>query len=374
MNEIDKSQTIKIENENDAWEIFEKALEGEFDDQSDIELTFSNWPQIDIKLKGVKHKASLTAKNMEGLVELQTTLFRTYALTVHNKLNAKNLTNDEKEKLTIIFQVSEGSSDVWAELIKVLSILAKDMTKKLEPKHYVITVLGISLIWGSTATLSTYLQHQKDLFVAEQQTVQKKNEIDERIFASEQEFRKMEILTNAFQYNPQLEQIRESVDAMNANLLQKFSDADEISVQGTKKIKSKTIQQIFKKKRVGAVEDRLDGLFRIIKVDSSTPDHFNVTVRNISDGTIVKITIQDSYVIDKKKKQCLQDAEWSKVPVLLRMNIKRLRGVIVNASILNVEEAPDSIIDLINQGKTDIKVTWSDNKGFQYITKNKNHG
>nr|MBF0221447.1 hypothetical protein [Desulfobulbaceae bacterium] len=361
--------SIKIKNEDDAWEIFEQALEGAFDEHSNLELVFSNWPKIDIKLKGIKHQASLTAKNMEGLIELQNTIFRTYALAVHSKLNANKLTDDEKENLTITFQISEGSSEVVAELIKTITIFAKDMATKMEPKHYVITVLGLGLMWGGNAGLSTLLQHQKDLFVAEQQTIQKKEEIDARRFASEQEIKRMEILANAYKYNPGLEQVQESVDAMQTTLLKKLSDADEISINAVKDIQSKTVKQIFKKQREKAIDDRIDGIFRIIKVDSSNFEYFKVKVRNIADGAELSVTIKDTDITDKRKKQCLQDAEWSKIPVVMRMNIKRMRGVVVNANILNVEEVPENIIGFINEGQSDIAISWSPSKGFQYITK-----
>jgi hypothetical protein len=371
MTEHSKSNIIKIENENDAWEIFRQALEGDFDDLSDIELEFSNWPQIDINLKGPKHKSSLTAKNMEGLVELQNTIYRTYALAAHNKLNANKLTGREKERLTITFRISKGSSEIEAELKKSLSIFAKDMASKMKPKHYIITILGLGLIWGSPAVLNTYLQHQKDLFISEQQTIQKKLDIDDRKFASEQELRRMELLASAYEHNPQLEQVQESVDAMHADLFKKFSDADKISILGTEHIKSETVKKIFTKKRVRAIEDRLDGIFRIIKVDSSSIDHFKVKVRNIADGVELTVTVKNTEIVDRKKKKCLQNAEWSKEPVLMRMNIKRLRGAIVSATILNVEKAPEKVINLINDGITDIKINWSHKKGFKYETPKK---
>lgn len=370
----DEINIIKIQNENDAWKIFEQAIEGEFDKETNIELEFSNWPHIDIKLTGVRHKASLTAKNMEGLIELQNTIFRTYALGVHSKLNAGKLTNDEKELLTITFKVSEGSSEIVAELIKTIKIFAEDMATKMEPKHYVITVLGIGLIWGGNAGLSTLLQHQKDLFIAEQQTIEKKAVVDERMFASEQELKRMEILANAYEFNPDLEKMQESVDAMHTTLLKKLSDADEISINDTKHIKADTIKKIFKKQRVQAVEDRVDGIFRIIKVDSSNFEFFKVKVRNIADGTELSVTIKDKDITDRRKKECLQDAEWNKIPVVMRMNVKRLRGVIVSASILNVEEVPEKIINLINEGQSNISINWSTKTGFQYDTTQKGQG
>lgn len=371
MTDHSKSNIIKIENEDDAWEIFKQALEGGFDDQPDIELEFINWPQIDINLKGPKHKASLTAKNMEGLVELQNTIFRTYALLVHDKLKANALTDSEKERLTITFYISKGSAGILAKLEEFLPVFAKDMAEKVDAKHYVVMVLGAGLLWGGSTVVNTWLQHQKDQFVAEQQTIQKKLDIDDRQFASEQELKRMELLAKAYEHNPQLEQVQENVDAMHTTLLKNFSDANKVSIHGIKHIKNDTIKKIFTKQRVRAIEDRLDGIFRIIKVDSSSIDHFKVKVRNITDGTEVTVTVKNTDIVDKKKKQCLQNAEWSKEPVFMRMNIKRLRGAITSATILNVEKAPEEVINLIKKGKTDIQVSWSPKKGFTYDTPKK---
>lgn len=366
MNEQKAPEQITIASEDDAWNTLARFLNEHIDD--DIELVFKDWPVIEIKMKSNVHKGSLTAKNMAGMIELQKSIFRSYALIIYNDSRISSLTDLEKERLNVVFSISEGSSDIVAKLEDQIDAFAKDMRSKMQPKHYVITALGAGLIWAGYASYGSWLQHNKELFIAEQQTKEKQIEIDARNFVSEQETKRMELLTNAFSVQPKLENIQENVDAARFELFKGLSDADSVSIAGIKDLQGDTIQTILKQPRTSSVEDRLDGIFRIIKVDSSKLDHFGVTLRNICNGEVVTAKVKDTDIIQDRRRVTLQDAEWRKEPLLVQMNIKRHKGRISDAIILRAEKPTDDLLEIINSGATDIKVRWDSKKGFIYDT------
>jgi hypothetical protein len=353
---------ITITSDNDAWDVFEKAMNNVFTE--DVELKFENWPILNIVMKSPIHYGSLTARNMAGMIELQNSIYRTYALTVYNTLSLTRLSDDDKNRLALVFKISEGSSDIITFLFDQLESLTQGMKDKMEPKHYLVLVLGAGLIWASYAGYSNWLQNEKDMFLAEQQTKTRRIELDERQFATTEETRRMELLTSAFAVEPKLEQIQETVDETRAAIFKSALDAESITIAGVENVKGTTLKTILSSPRSKSVDDRLDGIFRIVKVDSSKFDYFTVTLRNIDDGVVISAQIKDSDIVEKKKKTCLQEAEWNKRPVLVQMNIKRNKGNIVDASIVKVEQPDATVLKMIDDGITNLSVNWDSSKGF----------
>jgi hypothetical protein len=64
---------ITLDSDAKAWFYFEQAIKGDLNDIGEhVEIVFDSWPSINIRLCGGIENSSLTAKNMKGLVALQT--------------------------------------------------------------------------------------------------------------------------------------------------------------------------------------------------------------------------------------------------------------------------------------------------------------
>ncbi len=334
MTDQSEPKIFTIANEDAAWALLKMALKEDFDHEN-TQLVFDNWPRIDIKVTGDKHQASLTAKNMEGLVELQKTVNRSYALLLYNTPNTGNLKKSEKDALELVFTVSPGSSDIMAIFANQLDTFVKAMTEKMKPQHYIVVVLGAGLLWTASTCWTTWLQYQKDMKIFDKET-------ETRQFASEQEFKKMKLISDVAQANPAFHTVQEDSRHMYNQVLKSVSTADTISIAGIDSFTGKTARALIKNEPVKSVEARLDGQYRILKVDSSLQKSFKVHVRNIETDESFVAILQDTVVIKEKHKEYLQEAEWNRKPVNLKINAKRLRGSVTGATILAVERIEEN--------------------------------
>jgi hypothetical protein len=83
---------------------------------------------------------------------------------------------------------------------------------------------------------------------------------------------------------------------------------------------------------VTSIEVRLDGLYKIRKVDTTVETGFRVHLSDrdgkelVGDVAEVMTTLED--------RQVIQEAEWSKAPVFLQINAKKRRDEVVDAIIV----------------------------------------
>ena len=326
----------KITNEEEAWDLFTKAIHGELSN-TDYDIQFDNWPVLEISLKGEKYSSTLTAENMKGLIELQQTVNRTYAFIHYNTVKRK-LTRKEKENLELVFKVSDGSSGIKGSLDGALQKLAEGMVNNMEPQHYIIIVLGAGLLWTGTFCWRSWLQHRKEVKSAEL-------EHETRQFAGKLEKERMEIFATAMKQQPVLEKVNENAEEMYNDVLKSVSSSDSVTIAGIEDIKGSTITKLVRQTRSKSQVVQLNGDYRILKVDSSRSDSFKVEVYNLETKQGFTAVVQDTVVRRGSNKERLQQAEWDRKPVFLEVNARSLRGSITRATVIGVREAEEKSED-----------------------------
>lgn len=329
---------IVIDSEEKAWEVLQYVNEAS-DDLEELELVFEGWPTLQITVKSPQHQASLTAQNMAGLIELQKTIYRSYSQMLHASNSMRHLSKVERKQLEIVFAIEHGSSDIKAILEDQLAIIVTKVAEKMEPKHVIGTVVAAGLLWAGTSCWSSWLQYQKDV----QQSQVKKEEsmalIEERKFESQQDTERMKIMASIAMNNQTVARVQQESEQMYHEVIKKTAGADTVSVAGVVDIPGPAAQALVKNPVAQSQEVRLDGKYRILKVDSSGLDKFKVYVINIESGEEFSAVVQNVFVHqDRKNQERLQAAEWERTPVELVINAKRLRGDIRNAIIIKVGE------------------------------------
>lgn len=318
---------LVINNESEAWDTLLEAVAGKLPSGL-TEINLDNWPVFEIKLQGAKFQSSLTPKIMEAFIHLQRDIYRAFANIHYGSPTANVLTDEDKRALEIIVQVSPGSSDLKAILKGAVDTLSRGIANKMEAKHWVIVALGAGLFWTANSTWSNYLQHQKDV-----------KQIEAQIFAEEKDVRRMEILAEAVKIRPELQIVQDDAAEFYNSLLKGSARADTVEIAGHQ-ISQGTVKQLTRSTRSRSHEVQLNGLCRILKVDSSKPEAFFVEVKH-EDGRTFTAKLEEALLATKEKnKQLLQAAEWGKTPVYLVINGKELRGEITQATILDVRETP----------------------------------
>lgn len=109
---------ITIKNEIDVYNLIQKLEDGAFSDHLP-EISFSGWPVLTIKLTGEEFDQSMTTGVMKGFMELQSSIYKSYATLKYGEPNAQKLNKDERKMLEISVKVEKGSSDLSVDYQQV---------------------------------------------------------------------------------------------------------------------------------------------------------------------------------------------------------------------------------------------------------------
>jgi hypothetical protein len=326
---------LKISSEDQAWQILDKALSEELGDEFQG-ITFEGWPVVEVKLVGEMWSSSLTAQNMQGLIEIQKYLYQALSVLLYDNGNTNQLTAQQKEEITVSFKLSKSSSLIELNLDKVTDGIIKTLGPHMSPELIVITAISLALTVGGISTFRTWLQGRKEIHLA-------KLAEESRQFAAEQETKRMEIFARAVKREPKLGQLQDRSQDMYMNVVKGLSDADDVSIAGHSDIAGTTLQQMVKGPRVKSVEERLDGYYKIQRVDSSDPTAFRVRLLSVDNHEEFSAIVQNDFVyITSKNKEKLQQAEWERKEIYLKVNARRLNGVVTSALILAIPNATEA--------------------------------
>lgn len=315
-----------IENEAFAWSVLEKTLKEGITFDSDIfQLKIGDWPSIHLKIEGPQFHSSLTPKVMDAFITLQKNIYRTYAKLHYNQASGKHLTSSEKLALELIVEVQPGSSELFSKLGEISQKLVEGAVNKMEGKHYVILGLATILAISSNTAWNGYLAHQSE---------QKKSEA--QLALSIEESHRLEIMREAARQVPYVAVAKADTEEVINKVLKGSVSARHISIGGYQ-LTGKQAQELVRPERTSSQEVRLDGEYRILKVDSSKSDFFKVELASDA-GRKFWAILQDATVTKERNKELLQEAEWSKKPINLIINGKEVRGEVSTAFIIDVKE------------------------------------
>lgn len=101
-------------------------------------------------------------------------------------------------------------------------------------------------------------------------------------------------------------------------------------------------QEINSQKRQQSTAEKIEGVFRVSKVDTTMAEGFRVTFASIETGEDISASLEDA-VLSEEAKIAMQRAEWSKQPVRVRLRVRKLRNRYVDAVVMSVEPIDSSL-------------------------------
>ena len=328
-----KENDIIISSEDDAFKYLEKCLNGE---RIDGNIIFQNWPVLTFRLVGDKFDQSLTPSVMKCFVDIQNQINKAYALSKYGTPDTKKLTKEERDNIEIQVRVDKGSSLVEIIFDKFIELGFNNMTGQ----EAMITVLGAALIWGSVSVFKSFMDNLKDKRANDSKNQLNKEQLNLTKFISENDTKNLEITSNAINKSIELLNQKNYADLAKLDIMKSFSKASEVEI-GNIIIDQELSKQLSTNARRRSSEIRLDGMYKIEKVDSTDLDSFKVTIRNIKNEQRINAIVQNVFLEATKYKEMLQAAEWDRKPIKLWINAKEIDGEIKNAVILYVgEELP----------------------------------
>lgn len=327
-----------IRSEDDAYELLKRISEDGVDLQG-VQLKFDGWPKLQVHLVGEKYHQTITPTMMKGFIELQGAIYRSYALSKYGTPNIRHLTKEERDDLEVEVKVSDGSSNFEINLQDLFIKLIEMVGGKMEPIHIVTLVLGTGVMYFGTSALKSYLDHRKEVREKELKKEEQIAQIEALKFSSEQETERAKIMASLVNKTPHLENVEKSAHDVQTALVKAIATADSGELSGVE-LNNDVARELTTNARRKSEEVRLDGRFNIVRVDSSDPDEFKVKIRDTRTGDILDATVQDES-LNQTNKPILQEAEWSRKPVDLKINARVLRGEIRSAVVLEVTKVEE---------------------------------
>ena len=328
---------LVINSESDAFKVLEAALNRELGDLP-CSIRFDGWPILTIKLEGKGYDSTITSDMASGLVELQHAINRAYARAVHSSTNARVLTDHERKEIQFKAKVQQGSSLIEVNLGEFAETAATALVGKMEPVHWVVTVIGLATVAGSVAAYKAYLRHRSE-------DKKLSDGAARDIALSQEETRRLQVMANATREVPLLRHAQEDFDEARHGIVKGTSDAQQLTVSGVP-LDHTSAQIITMAKRTTSRELQLNGHYEIRKVEWPQAGEVRLTVYNVDTHREFSASLHDDS-LDQKQTALLQEAEWKRSTIYLSINATELRGEITKATIVGVQpvrsEPPDDV-------------------------------
>lgn len=327
--------TLEITNEKDAYALLEKVLAGKLPENAVVE--FKGWPTLELHLKGKQFKGSITPPVMKSLLEFQQGIYQSYASAKYDN-PAKRLTDKEKEALQINVKVTDGTTGLEINYQEIAKEIATQLVTKMTPEQVTVVLLTFAVLFFGKAAFAKYLDYRKETRLAELGDGTERTRIEAMTAMSEQETKRAEILAKALKSDPRLDNVGRIAEDTHTELLRGVRTADSATIAGVS-VSGEAALTLVHNARRKSDEVRLDGIYRLLKLDWSDVTKFKVRVWNVTTGLELDAEVQDDSLTGKYK-DLLKKAEWERQPIQLKINARQVGEEYRGAVILEVAEIP----------------------------------
>lgn len=325
------SENFPIRTEADAIALIERYVLGQL--PADSSITLDGWPSLRVRLEGDKFEQSMTTSVMKGFIDLQTAINRSYATAKYDDPN-KRLTDEEKAGLEISVKVGPGSAIMEVNLQEpILKILA-DMVTRMDPNSALIAAVVVAALFVSKSVIGQYLENQRSEKSDAARTERERAVYEGVQLLSAEETRRAEVIARLVETNHQLVNVSHIASDARAEMVRRMAGADVVDIAGIV-IDGDMAAALTRNAREMSSEIRIDGIYKILRVDASSPELFKVRVEGRDDGRVLDALVQDDEM-NSSNKQALQQAEWARRYVRLEINAKMLHEQVHKAVILRV--------------------------------------
>lgn len=334
----DNLPDIIIRSEQDAYEVLRRARDGEIGPYNTI--VFDGWPSLSLYLKGEKFDQSITPTVMQGLLEFQKSLYQAYAAAKYD-YPGKRLSEREKKDLEIKVEVNDGSSDLEINFQELAAKLIEHMAGKMESTHILISVVTIAVLYFGTSAYRSFLENRKETRIKEIADETQKMTLSALKYTSEQETARAKIMADLVKRDSTVDNISRLAYDAHAEVVKSMAAGDTAKLEGIP-LTPDVVDTLTQNARRQSKDIRLDGIYRLIKLDWSDPLKFKARVYNVKTGLSLNAEVQDDSLTGKYK-EALREAEWNRSPVKLIINAKTFGdGLYKDAVVLSAEKHIES--------------------------------
>ncbi|MGZ2403869.1 hypothetical protein [Rhizobium ruizarguesonis] len=329
--------TLKIDSEAAAWTALRQIIRREVDARNvSLDLSDCSWATAHFNYSGEVFNQTITTSVMKGLIEYQTSFYRSLALLLKDDARVTRLTDAEKASFELVFSVNEGSSDFLAGAAEQLQTFGKAI-EKMNGRQVLIAVLTLLVLYFGSGMVTHYMDNQLD---------EKRIELDRARLQSEDSDKKQlydflegvitkdpnrAVLNRAIKSSKKAAEVSDhSLRAMD-EIIRNDGGADSITVHNTK-ISSSNIQAITRATRSRSENIVITGDFLVTAVESDDTSAYTVRLEGVEDGQVILAELEDP-LIGSRAQKAIASAEWSHKPIRVHITARQVGDAIRDAKI-----------------------------------------
>ncbi|MCX7370675.1 MAG: hypothetical protein NTX90_17645 [Alphaproteobacteria bacterium] len=337
-----------VQNEEEAWALLERALrDGLPENQGTFFIRFVHWPTIDVYLPDTPVDGSITSSMMEAFLSYQEAINRTQALLTTGSPDLRGLTSEERSSLELRVQVRPGSNKYNADTAQIIERIAVDLIGKMTPTSLTITIVTTALILAGAWSFNKWLETRTTIRKAELEQAAKHDQavmigqhIEALKEAREHDTKRLALMTEALTRQPALEDVEAVVEPAKQRLVRAVGEENGGRIQGTN-VTTLVASEITAQRRQQGETITHRGVYRVDRVDTTAPDGFRVALTDVVSGERIMASLQDAFISEQHRAR-IQTAEWSKSPVTIVFEARRIGARIVDAVVRDVGDVATS--------------------------------
>lgn len=315
-------EKITIKNEQEAWTALQQALAGEISETAQI--SFEGWPVFRLTIKGEDFNGTVPTRVMPPILELQKEIYRIYCRAKYQTEDTRALKQDDRDQLELVVVIEKGSTEFITELGKVLNEIVK--SSKMDGKQVLILLVSVGAMLTTSVGWKDWLQTKERLH-GEETTVT----------LSQEETKRLEMVTKALTQQPELKKTHEALDDFKSDLSKRLKAEDNIKVADQPIITGARAAEIVPTPRVQAKEIRLDGEFEIneVKFPKVFGGTYRFAVTRIADGRQLMVDAAPGVLSDQQI-SILKDGAFGIKHVIMEINAREGRSGITGANLVSI--------------------------------------
>ena len=276
----------QIQIEDDIWTLLEMFVT----DAAEIpgRLEISGWNPAILYFPDRPGGHTIRPQAAKALVEFHKSLSKAYALLQFGHANRQLLKSDDIKLLDFDFHVIEGSSglDAWGEKIQVI---VHELVGKMTGNQLTAIIVVLTVLYFSSSSYKAWVTEENNARV-------KMDEESNRLELSEQETKRLALLTDVLQKEPLAAALLEESDNAKRALLRPATKEPYSEILGTPVTQAQAKTILSKPKEVG-IGVRLDGIYIVIDINTESEAGYRIRIQNTE-------TAQEFWAA----------AEWAEIP------------------------------------------------------------
>ena len=314
---------FEIRGENDLIRALEAIERNDWPE--DQTARFIDWPHYEVTLVGENFDGGVPTRIMPALLGIQRAINRAYARGVYGDGSAR-LTNRERKRNELIVHVKPGSTTFISEMAPALNSGIAAAFQNMSGLQAVIAILGAVAIFVGGSVWKAYINSRSE-----------KKGMEYRTPMTEKEVVKHKIIERLSEQHGSISECRADADAVQLEFLKRLDEGDRLYIEGDEIVDGSVAKKLKRSKRPSAIDDRIDGIFTILSVESGqVRDGIRVVVRQVGSNskTSMKVYIPDG-TLPANQIDDLQSGEWEKRPLHMRINVVRIGDRIAKATLVS---------------------------------------